>query len=93
MALFWALGRADQPEDLEAIKAASAILSSHESFGPRPSSAPGPVFSVTVRSGIFLARALTDSLDEAEAFRAQVWGVIRPLLLGRKPVAPYIWST
>jgi urease accessory protein len=96
MALFWAVGRADQASDLEALRDCLKMLQSQADFGPRPyhlSQKADPVFSVTLRQGLLLARALTWTLQEAEAFRFRVWSVVRPRLLGREAQPPQIWST
>jgi urease accessory protein len=98
-ALFWALGRQGHPPDQAALMEARDSLAREIDFScgkdksDHMQNRNGAVFSVTLRTDLLLARALVDSFEEAEAFRSKVWGVIRPLLLGKKPVAPYIWST
>ncbi|MDR0620740.1 MAG: urease accessory protein UreD, partial [Deltaproteobacteria bacterium] len=105
LALFWALGRQNDSTDAAALSAASRLLALREAFGGPPGqrpaatgspsaglSAPGPICSVTLKGELLLARALANSLEEAEAFRLQVWSAVRPALLGRETLSPHIWS-
>ncbi|MDR2301224.1 MAG: urease accessory protein UreD, partial [Deltaproteobacteria bacterium] len=96
MALFWAVGRPNRAGDAQALTDSLKTLQSFEDFGPGPyalAQSGSPVFSATSRHGLFLARALTASLQEAEAFRFRVWSIIRPRLLGLEPLPPHVWAT
>jgi urease accessory protein len=93
MALFWALGRPGEPSDEAALKGAMAEMAAWPDFGPGPNAPGPPVFSATLRRGMLLARALAQTLGEAEDFRARVWSAVRPRLMGREPLAPHIWNT
>jgi urease accessory protein UreH len=93
MALFWALGRENDTHDQAALRQALETMASWEGFGPQALAKGGQAFSVTLRSGLFLARALANTLGEFDAFRARAWGLLRPLLLGREAMAPHVWST
>jgi urease accessory protein len=48
---------------------------------------------VTLRGGVLMARHMGHDSAAAKGFCRSVWHVVRPLLLGRPPVPPRVWST
>ena len=51
------------------------------------------MLAVTARLGVLLVRYLGDSAEECRGVFEQVWGVVRPELLGRGACPPRIWFT
>ncbi|MDR1309462.1 MAG: urease accessory protein UreD [Deltaproteobacteria bacterium] len=93
VALFWALGAEGDPADLGALGEACRVLNLRDDFGPVAWKAGGAPRSASLAGPVLLARALARSIEEAEEFRMAVWGVVRPLLLGRPAQAPHVWTT
>lgn len=53
----------------------------------------GTVNGITALPRVLLARTLSDSNEDARAYLAAVWSVLRPGLTGVDAVMPRIWST
>ena len=49
--------------------------------------------AVTRLPGVLVARYLGDSSEAAKAYFRELWGVLRPALLGRPAAEPRIWRT
>jgi urease accessory protein len=107
-AVFWAVGRAGDEDDLKALNGARDALAcfcrdggeladgrGRDGEGGRrgPEASRTARWSATVRKGVFLARALTSTQQQAEDFREVVWRTLRPAFLGREARSPGIWAT
>ncbi|MCE8038408.1 MULTISPECIES: urease accessory protein UreD [unclassified Halomonas] len=77
-ATLWAVGLADEPAAIEALR--DAITAS-------------PRWAVTVRHGVLLLRYLGHERNEAWEICRQAWACLRPLLIGVPAHPPRIWFT
>ena len=77
--LFWAWGATLGDEDRERCRLATM---------------KGPDAGVTtLRDGLLVARALSDSAEGMRALFHELWTIVRPAMTGRRATMPRIWST
>ncbi|NYS62487.1 urease accessory protein UreD [Vreelandella salicampi] len=77
-ATLWAVGLADAPAAIEALR---EVLPDN------------PRWAVTVRHGVLLLRYLGNSRNEAWGLCEQAWQLLRPRLIEREAHTPRIWLT